>query len=94
MATISSSSEENRGRDVARDGVKQFTLFATDRRKHEPNGSSGARQTRLGSIWATEIELYREDPHMVMVRWGEDIIAIFEATEITWELHRGCGGLE
>jgi hypothetical protein len=29
-----------------------------------------------------------------MVRWGEDIIAIFDATEITWELPRGWGGLE
>jgi len=93
-ATNSSSAEENRARDIARDTAKQFTLFATDRRKHEPSGTSGARQTRLGSIRATEIEPNREDPHLVMVRWGEDIIAIFEATEITWELPRGCGRLE
>jgi hypothetical protein len=64
-------------------------------RKPEGGGAPGAARQyilrvagrRLGSIWASEIEPNGEDPNMVMIRWGEDIIAIFDATaEITWEL--------
>jgi hypothetical protein len=70
MAANSSCFEEVRRRDT--DAVKQYILFAADR--------------RLGSMWATDIVPNPEDPRMVMVRFGGDIIAIFDATEITWEL--------
>jgi hypothetical protein len=77
MATNSSCFQKVRARDSVRDAVKRYTLFAEDR--------------RLGSIWAADIVPNPEDPHMVMVRSGEDIIAIFEATEFDLVVCRSDG---